>query len=398
MKFREFLSTADSIDVALDEICAQAEESFSDGPPDFAVIFQSSHPNSALEKASARIRSAFGVKKQIGCTAESTIGAGKEIERQTSLAVGLARLPGVVTETFHLTCEMPFDGAPNYIGQPTGLKPDAKNPGLILLGDPFSFPAHHYLATCNEKYPGIPVVGGLASGGRAAGENRVLIDGDVHTNGAVGIFFSGDLVLRAVVSQGCRPFGRHYVITEMNGPTIQKLGGQPAFQCMHEAFSELGGRGRELFQTAPLLGHAISEMKDSLGRGDFLIRQVVGADPQTGAIAVNDKLRRGQTVQFHVRDAEAATEDLSLLLQKEVSDAGEREVVGGILFTCNGRGARLFETPHHDVTAVQRELTNVPITGFFASGELGPIGDRNFLHGFTASLALFCSPSPNIAQ
>ncbi|MFM7251404.1 MAG: FIST C-terminal domain-containing protein, partial [Planctomycetaceae bacterium] len=141
---------------------------------------------------------------------------------------------------------------------------------------------------------------------------------------------------------------------------------------------------RQLVRSSLHIGRVASEYQERFRRGDFLVRNVVGADPDTGVIAVGDLVRTGQTVQFHVRDAGTAHEDLLHLLAAAASPAP----AGALAFTCNGRGTRLFPEPHHDARAIQDCLGALPVTGFFAQGEIGPIGKRNFLHGFTASIAL----------
>jgi small ligand-binding sensory domain FIST len=153
-------------------------------------------------------------------------------------------------------------------------------------------------------------------------------------------------------------------------------------------YGELDEHERVLVSHGLLLGRVIDEYKTEFGRGDFLVRSVTGLDPQSGAIAVGDEIGVGSTVQFHVRDASSAREDLEMRLSDLKHSLGSKRPTGALLFTCNGRGSRMFGTPGHDATVVSEAL-QVPLAGFFAAGELGPIGGKNFVHGFTASLALF---------
>ncbi|MGH9363065.1 MAG: FIST signal transduction protein, partial [Thermoanaerobaculia bacterium] len=201
---------------------------------------------------------------------------------------------------------------------------------------------------------------------------------------------SGPIRVRPVVSQGCRPFGKHLVITRAEGNVIFDLGGRPALERLQEEIGGLTPREKELLKHGLHLGRAIDPTRSAFSRGDFLIRNVVGIDPAQGAVAITDHVRAGQTVQFHLRDAETASEDLDHLLQ-EAHRSGSKPR-GALLFSCNGRGRYLFSRPDHDAGAVRRELGQIPLAGFFAAGELGPVGGRNFLHGFTASLALFEEP------
>ena len=176
-------------------------------------------------------------------------------------------------------------------------------------------------------------------------------------------------------------------MTRANQNVIQELGGKPPLAQLQELFPSLTPAEKMLIQRGLHVGRVINEYQERFGRGDFLIRNVIGADPDSGAMAIGDYVRTGQTVQFHVRDAASADEDLSLLLSQQQS--GASPPAGGLLFTCNGRGTRLFDQPHHDAALVRRFWNNLPLAGFFAQGELGPVGGKNFVHGFTASLVLF---------
>jgi small ligand-binding sensory domain FIST len=257
---------------------------------------------------------------------------------------------------------------------------------LLLLGDPFSFPTDHFLERLNEDRPGVPVAGGMASGAAEPGENRLFFGREAIAEGAVAALISGPVRLRTVVSQGCRPIGKPYVVTKAERNVIQQLGGRPALLQLKELFDTLPTREQRLVQRALHVGRVTSEYRDRFEQGDFLVRNVIGIDPQHGAIAVGDYLRPGQTVQFHVRDQEAADAELrQLLVQARAASPGP---VGGLLFTCNGRGTRMFSEPAHDAGCIAEYFGPLPLAGFFAQGEIGPIGQQNFTHGFTASVAL----------
>jgi small ligand-binding sensory domain FIST len=236
-----------------------------------------------------------------------------------------------------------------------------ENPAVVLLGEPFTMPVDAFVRRFNEDYPGIPVIGGMASRGTSPGENLLVSDGAIRETGAVGVLLSGALVVRALVSQGCRPIGRRYVVTDCDRNTVKALGGRPALKVIRDMFGEISPEERGLFQAAPHVGIVMDEQKRSFGPGDFLIRNLLGVDPARGAVFISDHVRRGQTVQFHV-------------------------------FCCNGRGQRLFERPDHDISALRKSYGPIPLAGFFAQGEVGPVGRRNHLHGFTTCVALFCEP------
>lgn len=175
-------------------------------------------------------------------------------------------------------------------------------------------------------------------------------------------------------------------MTRAEDNVILELGGKTPLQQLQDLWLTMTPRDHELVQRGLMVGLAVSEYRDTFRRGDFLVRHLAGLDRATGAIAVGDDVRVGQTVQFHVRDATSADEDLRLMLATAGPATAQR---GGLLFSCNGRGTRLFDAPNHDALAVQHALGKVPLAGFFAQGELGPVGGRNFIHGFTASLVLF---------
>jgi small ligand-binding sensory domain FIST len=259
---------------------------------------------------------------------------------------------------------------------------------VIMLADPFSTPITRLLpaiTTCGES-GAVPVVGGLSSGASQPGNNVLVLDDKIVTSGALGVTVSGAFGLDIIVSQGCRPIGKPVVITKAQSNVIQELGGSPAVDVIQKLPAELDEREQALLSGGLLVGTVINEYKERFGRGDFLVRNILGFDKEHGAIAVGDMPRVGQTVQFHVRDADTAHEDLQLLLDAQQL---KEPPLGGLLFTCNGRGSRLFKGQHHDIKTIRERLGEIPLAGCFAAGEIGPVGERSFLHGHTASLAVF---------
>jgi small ligand-binding sensory domain FIST len=253
---------------------------------------------------------------------------------------------------------------------------------VLLLADPFSFPADALFELVDERHRGLPVIGGMASAARGPGGNRLALDGTIVTSGAVGALLGPEVNLTTVVSQGCRPIGTPLVVTRSEGQFVHELAGEPPLQRLLEQAKQLPESDIALINRGLHLGLVIDEHKIEFERGDFLIRNVFGADRETGTIQVGDDVEIGTTVQFQVRDAQSADEDLKEMLIGRAAD-------GVLLFTCNGRGTNLFPVDNHDATVIADLLGPVPMAGFFAAGELGPVGGRNFLHGFTASMALF---------
>jgi len=269
-------------------------------------------------------------------------------------------------------------------------------PVHLMICDPFTFPADLLLGHLNEAAAGVLVVGGNASGAAEPGQTVLFHDRSVRRDGAVGARLPGSVTVRTLVSQGCRPIGQSFVVTRAEDNVLLELAGRPPLERLRETVGALAPPDRELVTHGIHVGRVIDEYKPEHELGDFLIRGVVGADPETGAIAVGEHLEVGQTVQFHVRDAATADDELRSLLQREVH-ALPRPPAGALLFTCNGRGTRMFPTPDHDARMVSSFLGDVPMAGLFCAGELGPVGGRNFLHGFTASLAIFLDAPPSPA-
>jgi small ligand-binding sensory domain FIST len=230
-------------------------------------------------------------------------------------------------------------------------------------------------------------MGGMASGGPRR-QSRLFLDGRVLSRGAVGAHLPGAEV-HPLVAQGCRPVGDPYTVTRADGNLIFELGGRPPLTRLQELAAALPDRERELLASGAHVGMVIDEYQAEPRQGDFLVRGIVGADPGSGAIAVGEEVEVGQTVQFHVRDARSADEDLRHTLEREAAALGGRRAAGALLFTCTGRGSRLFTEPDHDAGLLAAMLGEIPVAGFFCDGELGPVGGQNFLHTFTASIALF---------
>ena len=385
LEFAAAASTAVDHNEALDEIVPSLLDQLG-GVPDLVVCFFSMDHAEAASGIALSLSERLGTSAIVGCTAQAVIGGRKELEGSAGLSVWAARLPGVEVGTFALQVVQVPDGY-GVTGWP-GFEPDARAT-VLLLADGFSFPADRFLERLNEEQPGLPVVGGMASGGERPGQHRLVLGTEALQSGAVGVALVGPVEVRTVVSQGCRPIGSPYAVTRGEGNVVEELGGQPAVERLRQLVSNLTPQEQVLVRGGLHVGQVIDEHKAEFGRGDFLIRGLVGADPETGAIAVGDAVELGQTLQFHVRDATAADEDLRLLLDPVAAWNPK----GVLLFSCNGRGRGFFGRPDHDAGLLARATGDVPLAGFFAQGELGPVGKRNFVHGYTASMALFCDPS-----
>ena len=375
MPFAAALSLHPLASQAVGEVAGQVLEELGSSP-DLAMLFVTPPHAGALEDAAKVVTSALAPAALLGCAAVSVVGTGREVEEEPAVSLWAARFG----PTAHVRLEAPLRGEGTTLsGWPDdlGFEPEA----LLLVADPFSFPVEAFYEQLAGRHPGLPVIGGNASAARGPGGNRLVLGDRVFSSGAVGAFLGPGVEVDTVVSQGCRPIGQPYVVTKAEGNVVYELGGEPALhRLVGMATSGMPEEDVRLIDRGLHLGQVIDEHKLEFGRGDFLVRNVVGADRDSGAIAVNDVVSVGTTVQFHVRDANTADEDLQQLLHGHHAD-------GALLFTCNGRGVRLFGSPHHDAAVVEDHV-GAPTAGFFAAGEFGPVGGRNFVHGFTASIAL----------
>jgi small ligand-binding sensory domain FIST len=305
------------------------------------------------------------------------------VEAEPAVSLWLAAGLGPV-ETF----AMEFDPTANggaFGGYRFGPDPAGVH---LMICDPFTFPAGDLLADLNQHVRGAVIMGGMASGGLAQRRSLLFLDGAVLTSGAVGAHLPG-AAIRPLVAQGCRPVGDPYTVTRADGNLIFELGGRPPLARLREMAATLPAEDQELLAAGPHLGLVIDEYQSEARLGDFLVRSIVGADPASGAMAVAGDVEVGQTVQFHVRDARSADDDLRRVLEREAGGPGGRPPAGALLFTCTGRGSRMFPGPDHDAGLLAETLGPLPVAGFFCDGELGPVGGQNFLHTFTASIALF---------
>jgi small ligand-binding sensory domain FIST len=361
---------------ATGEVVGQILEAL--GPePDLAVIFVTAPHGGALEDIASTVRRLLRPKVLLAVTAVSVVGGDREVEEQPGLTLWAGML-GAPLQPVRVEAVPTSEGV--VVG---GLPADIEQGStLVLLADPFTLPVDGLLEHWAQTRPDLRVVGGMASAARGPGGNRLVLDGRTYADGGVGVLLPRQVAATAVVSQGCRPIGEPMIVTRAERQVIYELAGQPALARLLGLIESLTPEERALAQQGLHVGQVIDESKISFGRGDFLVRNVLGADREAGAIAVGDEVPVGATVQFQVRDADSADEDLRALL------AGQH-ASGALVFTCNGRGIQLFDRPHHDAEVVSEHVDDAAVGGMFCAGELGPVGGRSFVHGFTASVLLF---------
>lgn len=376
--FAAALSQHPDFAVATGDVVGRVLEALGDpdSPPDLAMLFVTPVHAPVIGDIVKTINATLRPTTMLGCAAVSVVGGEKEVERGPGISLWAGRT-GTVTP-FHLTVAQSPDGL-TFTGWPEAIPDDAS--ALLLLPDPFTFPTDDLLRRMEEDRPGLPVVGGMASAARAPGGNRLVIDDRVVTSGAVGAFLGPQVEVSTVVSQGCRPVGSPFVVTRAEQNIVYELAGRSAVERLQEVAAGLSDEDRELLADLVQIGRVIDENKLDFGPGDFLVRGVVGADPNSGALRVGDIVDVGSTAQFQVRDATTADQELRKMVDGRSADSA-------LVFTCNGRGTHLFPEPDHDAMVVSEGLAGAPVAGMFCAGELGPIGGHNFMHGFTASVVL----------
>jgi small ligand-binding sensory domain FIST len=352
---------------------------------DVVVVFASGAHLAAPEATLEGVHGVLEPEVLIGCGAGGVVGAGREIEGGTAVAVWAATFDDGEVSTFHAEVTEVEDGL-----SVSGV-PDLRGAGgAILLPDPYSFPTDAVLAELHERAPGVPVLGGVSSARTLRGQAALFLGEEVVSGGAIGVRFDG-IELLPCVSQGATPIGPELTITAGEGRIIQELAGRPALAALRSVIEELGDAEREILAEGMLLGIVVEQGQPDYVHGDFLVRSVLGGDPEHGTIAVGAPITAGQVVRVHARDATSADRDLHEALGLRRQALGSDAPAGALMFTCNGRGRGMFGVADHDATALTAELGAIPTAGFFAAGEIGPVGGESFLHGFTATVAVFPS-------
>ncbi len=384
MQFDNAISTAVTPLEIVQDLTASLKDEY-----DLGILFATHKDADVIQEIIAGIKQSSSIRNLLGCTCAGIIGSQTEIEHRPAVSLITAKLPQVKITPFVLKQVQLeslrekqewyefFEVYPN------------ENPVFFAFPDPFQIDMNYFLTAINAAYPNAPVVGGLASAASQPNGNTLILNNELFEEGIVGAVLTGNINVETIVSQGCRPIGETYIITKAQENIIHELAGKPFIDILRKILDKASARDKLLAQEAIFLGLAINEYKDVYKRGDFLIRAVIGLDPNSGAGAVADYVRTGQTVQFHLRDAQTATEDLTELLKLQQLNNKSQKPKGALVFSCNGRGEYLFNEKNHDIRIIQNHLGPVPAAGFFCAGEIGPIGGKNFLHGFTDSMALF---------
>jgi small ligand-binding sensory domain FIST len=390
MQWANALSTRPSLEAAITDAVERAVSSLT-APPDLGLVFISSAFASEYSRLLPLLAEKLSVPVMIGCSGGGVIGTTsegrtEEMEAEAALSITLAHLPGVNLKVFHVVSEdLPdLDSSPDAWINLLDVPP-SPTPQFILLSSSFSSGINELLQGLDFAYPDSVIVGGQASAGGFGGRMALFCNDRLYREGTVGLALSGNIVLETIVAQGCRPIGKPMQVTKSERNIILELDEKVPLVVLRDLISTLNDKERTLAQHSLFVGIAMDEFKLSLQQGDFLIRSILGVDPSGGAIAIGDLVRPGQSLQFHLRDAEASAEDLELLLERyHHQQTTASSAVAALMFSCVGRGEGLYGKPNFDSALFHRYFQHIPMSGFFCGGEIGPVGGNTFLHGYTS--------------
>ena len=361
-----------------------------EGPPDLLFLFASDHYRADFNTLPSRLTQNLACDTLIGCSASGVISNEREVEFQPAMSLVAASLPDVRLDGWHIEQKDLGPGTDHsrkcaLLAEQLASKPAQ----FIVLADPFTFPTEQLLHALEGGFEHAVIAGGLASGAQGPGETALFLNGTTYHSGALVLSLSGDLEMGTAVAQGCRPIGEPLFITALDNVTILELDGQPPLQVLHDLYVRSDERDRHLMQHSLFLGTAMRPGDSKYDQGDFLIRNLMGADRENGTINVATKLYVNQVVQFHVRDAKTSAEDLDHVLNKARADYSPAVPAGAVLFSCTGRGEGLYGESGHDSASFHKQMGEVPLGGFFCNGEIGQVEGKAFLHGYTSCFALF---------
>ena len=357
---------------------------------DLIVAFVSPHHAASFDRIPAMIAESLGAGLLLGCSAGGVIGGGREIEQRPGVSLTAAILPGVTPRPFHVESEAlpsPASGAEAWRAL-VGIEAE-EQPHFLVLPDPFTFDAEGFVRGLDLSYPLSSTIGGIASGGGTPGDNALFLGDRVLRSGAVGVALAGDIAVDTIVAQGCRPIGDPMFATSCERNIVRRLDGRPPLEVLRDLHERLDEADRQLARHSLFLGIVMTEDRQEYRQGDFLIRNLLGIDPSSGAIAIGALVEENAVVQFHLRDARTSAQDLEAMLQRYRPAEGAASPRGALLFSCLGRGQMLYGEADHDSSAFRRRLGDIPLGGFFCNGEIGPVRGTTFLHGYTSAFGLF---------
>ena len=392
MKWVSAVSEHRLLQYAVAECASEIENALDGQTPDLTVAFVSVHHSGHYDELPGIMRELFRPHLFAGCSGGGIIGAGREVENRPGFSLAAAVLPDTKLVGFRIEdADLPDGDAPPSAWEDIATASAADDPQFLLLSDPFSVRGEHLLMGFDYAFPRSAKIGGLASGGQRPGSNALYLGDATYNDGVVGVALHGNVAVDTIVAQGCRPIGRRMQITSSEGNILLELDGRNTMEVLRELFHGLDERDSNLAQHSLFLGVVMDELNDDPKLGDFLIRNIIGLDARRGAIAVGENLKEGQTVQFHLRDAETSSQDLDAMLTQYTADGAQTSGAGALLFQCLGRGSYLYGRADHDTDMFRDKVGAVPLTGFFCNGEIGQVAGSTYLHGYTSSFGIFRS-------
>jgi small ligand-binding sensory domain FIST len=392
MKWASTVSDAVHLEAAVNEAVDAIRVELGSQAPNLLVVFASDHHKSSYDRVPSLIGQHLSSDVLIGCSAGGVIGGGREVERRPGLSLTAAVLPAVKITPVRLDNEaLPGVEAAPAVWEELVHVSAEETPHFVLLPDPFSFDAERLVRGLDRAFPRSTKVGGLASGGTEPGANALYMGRNVYRSGLVGVALSGNVEVETIVAQGCRPIGEPMFVTRCEHNTIAELDGRPLVEVLKELYERADPRDRQLFQHSLFIGIVMEELQQEYRQGDFLVRNILGLEDETGRLVVGAVLRDGLVVQFQLRDAKTSAVDLSEMLSRYESTSRAAPPEGSLLFACLGRGMHLYGEPDHDTAEYRRRLGDVPLGGFFCNGEIGPVNGTTFLQGYTSSFGFFRS-------
>ncbi len=390
MRWSSAISDNADLAVAIRDAATEAIAGLEGEPAHLAVVFVSTHHYGGFDLVPELLKPLLGDALLLGCSAGGVIGGGHEVEQRPGFSITLASLPGVEIAPFTVTDdELPNeDASPDAWAALVHATPDS-NPHFVLLADPFSMRIDDLVVGLDYAFPLAAKVGGMASAGARSGVNALYLGDRVIKSGGVGVALTGNVAVDTVVAQGCRPIGEPMQITRCERNALLEVEGRPPMEVLQELYSRANGHDQQLFNGSLFLGLVMDELAGEYKLGDFLIRNLMGVDREHGAVYIGAMLREHQTVQFHLRDAGTASDDLRNMLGMYLAEHEPRHAEGALLFSCLGRGAGLFGAPDHDTDLFREFVGPVPLGGFFCNGEIGQVGGGTYVHGYTSSFGIF---------
>ncbi|AFY73785.1 hypothetical protein Syn7502_01738 [Synechococcus sp. PCC 7502] len=395
MKWVSGISTKVSLEAAVTEVVQKVLEGLAGRSPDFGVVFISNAFASEYPRLMPLLAEQITIKHLIGCSGGGIVGDGQELEDIAALSLMIGHIPNAGIKTFHIMDEQlpDLDSAPDRWQELIGVSAYEEEPNFVILADPFSFAVSDFLRGLDFAYPQAVKVGGMASSGGIGANALFCSSGDgkygIYRSGSVGAAIWGSIVIDAVVSQGCRPIGKPLQISECDRNIIISLEDQSPLVALQNIVNDLSASDRDLAQNSLFVGVVMNEFKPILEQGDFLIRNIIGVDPRSGAIAVADRMRPGQRIQLHLRDRQASAADLEDALIRYQTEHEQGSICAALMFACVGRGEKLYGKSGFDSNLLRQYVGNIPISGFFCGGEIGPVGGTTFVHGYTSSFGIF---------